>query len=149
MSSLSHTPTWRADFPQVPRRSSDSEQTVEFVGTLYGVNLHTHTFRIEEQFGRRVLVTVREDADDRALARSLLGETVRVRAVHADGEGKGSDQLVAIAVERVEPPGTSNYYTWNLEKALEGKEPLRSIRDLAIPGLGGDEFEAFWKAINE
>ncbi len=126
----------------------DDEASTEIVGVLYGVNLHTRTYRIEDQLAKTHLLRLAEDLDDRAMG-SLLGETVRVRVVPADTEGKGADQLFAVAIERVEPPRTSDYYTWDLEKALEGIEPLRSIEDLAIPGLDGDEADAFWHAVND
>ncbi len=131
-----------------PILAQGTEATLEIVGMLYGVNLHTRTYRIEDGLAKTHLFRLADDLDDRAIG-SLLGETVHVRAVPADVEDKGSDQLTAVAIERVQPLGTSDYYTWDLEKALEGKKPLRSIKDLAIPGLDEDEADAFWHAVND
>lgn len=131
-----------------PVRAPSSEASEDIVGTLYGVNLHTRTYRIEDGLAKTHLFKLADGLDDREIA-SLLGETVRVRALPADVEDKASEQLVAIAIERVESLRTSDYYTWDLEKALEDIEPLRSIEDLAIPGLDGDEADAFWHAVND
>jgi len=126
----------------------DARETKEIVGMLYGVNLHTRTYRIEDGLLKTCRFKLADGLDDRAVG-GLLGETVRVRVVPADAGGENSDQLTAIAIDRVESPETSDYYTWDLEKALEGKEPLRSIEDLAIPDLDIDEADAFWHAVND
>lgn len=96
----------------------------------------THIFRLAD------------NADDRAVG-GFLARTVRVTVAVSDVEHESTDQLVATAVEPIEPPETSDYYTWDLEKALSGVEPIQSLSDLAIPGLKGVEFDAFWEAVNE
>jgi hypothetical protein len=85
-----------------------------------------------------------------AFARAM-GSHGRVWIKSKIGETELSASFVPLllSTDAESPLQTSDYYTWNLEKALEGKEPLRSIEDLAIPGLGGDEFDAFWEAVNE
>jgi hypothetical protein len=123
--------------------------TVEIIGRLYEVNLHTHTYRIRDDLGKTRFMTVGRDLDDRALARTLLGEVVRVTVVPEGIEGSEPDHFVAISIGRVDRPQTSDYYTWDLEKALESIEPLRSIEDLRIPGLDADEADAFWHAVND
>lgn len=119
----------------------------EIVGVLYGVNLHTRTYRIEDGLAKTHIFKLSDELDDREIG-SLLGDTVHVEAATEDVD-EGSGQLTAVAIERVASPETSDYYTWNLEQALEGKKPLRSIDDLAIPGLDGDEADAFWHAVND
>jgi hypothetical protein len=123
--------------------------TVEIIGRLYEVNLHRHTYRIRDDLGKTRIMTVGGDLDDRALARTLLGEVVRVTVVAEGIDGSEPDHFVAISIGRVDRPQTSDYYTWDLEKALESVEPLRSIEDLRIPGLDADEADAFWHAVND
>jgi hypothetical protein len=94
-------------------------------------------------------VSVGGSLDDRKLARALLGEIVQVAAVPADSGGEGPDHLVAISIERAEPPETGDYYTWDMEAALENTEPIQSIEDLRLPGLDADEADAFWHAVND
>lgn len=131
-----------------PVDETDTVQSVDIVGRLYGVNLHTRTYRVEDGIGKAHLLEMSDDLDDRGL-RGLLGETVHVRAAHGGTDAKGADRLIATAISRVAAPNTSNYYTWNFEAALEGIEPLRSLEDLAIPGLSEDEADAFWHAVND
>ncbi|MEA2023830.1 MAG: hypothetical protein U9N79_05990 [Actinomycetota bacterium] len=126
----------------------DTAESAAIVGTLYGVNLHTRRYRIEDGLGRTHLLRLAGDLDDQGVG-SLLGGAVRVSVVAGDETGESSDPLVVTAIERVEPPESSDYFTWDLEKALKSVEPLRSIEDLAIPGLDGDEFDSFWRAVNE
>ena len=57
--------------------------------------------------------------------------------------------LTAVGIEQVKAPETSDYYTWDFEKALAGVEPIKSIHDLAIPGIDEDEADAFWHAVND
>lgn len=59
------------------------------------------------------------------------------------------DRLTAVGIEQVKAPETLDYYTWNFEKALAGVEPIKSIHDLAIPGIDEDEADAFWHAVND
>ena len=59
------------------------------------------------------------------------------------------DLVTAVGIERAKAPETSDYYTWNFEKALAGVEPIKSIHDLAIPGIDEDEADAFWHAVND
>jgi hypothetical protein len=142
----------------VPRLAIDSaagsEETPElagpseFVGKLYEVNLHTHTYRIRDELGTTRFVRVGGNLDDRHLARTLLGEIVHVVAEPAEG-GEGPDRLVATSIQRVEPPKTGDYYTWDLATALAGIEPIDSIEDLRIPGLDDDEYDSFWHAVND
>jgi hypothetical protein len=128
--------------------TSDPSGPTRIVGKLYEVNLHTHTYRIRDELGATRFLRVGGNLDDRQLARTLLGEIVQVVAVPADG-GEGPDQLVATSIQRVDPPKTGDYYTWDLATALEGIEPIESIEDLRIPGLDGDEYDSFWHAVND
>ena len=128
--------------------TSDPSGPTTIVGKLYEVNLHTHTYRIRDELGVTRFLRVGGNLDDRQLARTLLGEIVQVVAVPADG-GEGPDQLVATSIQRVDPPKTGDYYTWDLATALEGIEPIDSIEDLRIPGLDDDECDSFWHAVND
>jgi hypothetical protein len=127
---------------------ADPDAPVQIVGKLYEVNLHTHSYRIRDELGRTRSVTVGENLDDRTLARALLGEVVDVVAVPKEREGQGPDHFVAVSIERVQRE-TADYYTWDLETALEGIEPIESIEDLRIPGIDDDEADAFWHAVND
>jgi hypothetical protein len=115
---------------------------------LYGANLHTRVYRIEDGLAKTHIFKLSDELDNRAIA-SLLGDTVHVRVVATDLDDKDSDKLVAVGFERIDAPETSDYYTWDFEKALAGVEPIKSIHDLAIEGLDGEEFDAFWEAVNE
>ena len=126
----------------------DVESSREFVGVLYGVNLHTRIYRVEDGLAKTHIFKLSDELDDPATA-SLLGKVVLVRAVATDLDDKDSDKLVAVGIERVDAPETSDYYTWDFEKALAGVEPIKSLSDLAIEGLDGEEFDAFWEAVNE
>ena len=126
----------------------DASTSREIVGMLYGINLHTKTYRIEDGLTRASIFKLAEGVDDRAIV-SLLGEMVHVRVVAGEADEKSSDWLTAVTIERVAPPETSDYYTWDFEKALAGVEPIKSIHDLAIPGIDEDEADAFWHAVND
>ena len=130
MSSLSQTPKWRRNLDRTPR----AKPTINLGGqsdlAISLADLADIARSVQQTIGR------------------LLGDSVHVRVVLGETDDD-SGQLTAAEIERVAPPVTSDFYTWNLEKALEGKKPLRSIKDLAIPGLDGEEFEAFWAAVND
>ena len=115
---------------------------------LYGANLHTRVYRIEDGLAKTHIFKLSDELDNRAIG-SLLGDTVHVRVVATDLDDKDSGKLVAVGIERIDAPETSDYYTWDFEKALAGVEPIKSLSDLAIEGLDGEEFDAFWEAVNE
>ena len=115
---------------------------------LYGANLRTRTVRIEDWLAKTHILRLADDLDEWAIG-SLLSETVRVEVAVSDMEHGGSAQLVVTAIERVEPPETSDYYTWDFEAAVERAKPIESIHDLAIPGIDEDEADAFWRAVND
>ncbi len=134
---------------QAPTSPREVEATVEIVGTLYEANLDKHQYRIRDELGTVRYVSLGEGMDAQALARSLLGDVVRVTAARADTGGGGEEHLSARSIERVAPPHAAEYYTWDLEEALAQVDPIESIHDLAIPGLDGDEFDTFWRAVND
>lgn len=127
----------------------ESPQSIKMVGRLYAVNIENHTYRVKDEMGRKWRVRISDDLDDRMLARMLIGETIHVTADRAAPGDEHAGDLVARTIERVAPPEASEYYSWDLESALEKIEPLVSIDDLAIPGLTEEEADAFWEAINE
>jgi hypothetical protein len=124
-------------------------ETVEIVGTLYGVNLEKHTYRIRDELGKTRYVSLREDLDGREMPRTLLGGTVRVTGVPVDRGDGAANHYEAISIELAASPGTSEYYTWNLADALQSVEPIESIADLRIPGLTDDEADEFRHAVND
>lgn len=134
--------------PRVLVEPPTSEDAVELVGTLYGADVRRHQYRIEDDQGHTRYLSVPADVDDVTIVRTLLGEPVRVRAV-SDPVEAGPDHFVAKSIVGAKPRYMDEYYSWDLETALAGVEPIKSLDDLAIPGLDGEEFEAFWAAVNE
>lgn len=137
----------------VPTPSSEpvyppTTSSVELLGTLYEADVRRHQYRIEDERGHTQYLTMDDGLDDIAIARNLLGEVVRVTAVRDPGD-PGSDHFIARVVTSAQPSVVGEYYTWNLEEALADVAPVESLRDLAIPGLGGEEFDAFWQAVTE
>jgi len=121
------------------------ESTVQIVGRLYSVNLDKHSYRVRDELGRSQHFTLDDDLDQRRIARALLGETVNVTAKwRADGAG---EPMQATAVSRVETHSNAEYRSWDARAAIEASEALRSIEDLAIPGLNDAEVDAFLRAI--
>jgi len=133
----------------VPEAEVESRTSVEIVGTLYEVNLDKHQYRVRDELGTVRYLSLGEEMDVQALARSLLGEVVRVTATPAERVGRGKKYFTAESFEQAAPPRSEEYYAWDLEAALARVEPLESIHDLAIPGLDGDEFDSFWHAVND
>ena len=134
--------------PRSERVPPPSQETVELLGTLYVADVRRHQYRIEDERGHTQYLTMDDGLDDIAIARTLLGEVVHVTAIPDPGD-TGSDHFIARALSSALPSVVGEYYTWNLEEALAGVEPVESLRDLAIPGLNGEEFEAFWQAVTE
>lgn len=136
------------DSNAVPKEPA-SLVSVNIIGRLYEVNLDNNMYRVKDELGRVHYVSLATTLDTQSIARSLLGETVRITATPAEGGPDGHDRLDASAIVRVGPPHTDDYYSWDVATALDRVDPIESIGDLALPGIDKDEADAFWHAVND
>jgi len=142
-------PGMTVELSEEPEPPTPVPRPVEIVGELYGVDIHNHTYRIEDQFGRARRVSIGEDLDDRSLARALLGDVVHVTALPSNADAHGRPgRFIAISIGRIDPRRTlefetmefetMEFETWDIETAMEKVSPLGSIDD-----LDGERFESF------
>jgi hypothetical protein len=120
-------------------------------GVLYAVDLRNGRYRIEDDMGSRLdLVASLFTAEH---IRPLLGQRVAASGLpEYDDAGRIKEIQATRIAPAVDIPGLDPSRFWRnveLDELLADTEPLRSIDDLAIPGLTEDEGDAFLRAISE
>lgn len=124
------------------------ERAIE--GVLYAVNLHSHTYSIEDDAGRSIRCTLSEEPENIG---QLLGHRVRAEGVSSvDDEGRIEHFDVRL-VRLAETPSQLNrdrfFRKVDVEQLIAENVPVSQLASLEIEGLTEDESAAFLSALSD
>jgi hypothetical protein len=138
-----------ASLEPLPGPSPPSRITVE--GVLYAVDLRNGRYRIQDDMGTSILLVTSLFTTEQIAP--LLGQRVAAGgAARYDETGRTREIDATTIAPARDIPDLDPARFWrnvDLDELLAMAEPLRSMDDLAIPGLTHEEGDAFLRTISE